>query len=901
MARKKSTTEDKPVSTSQTDWDSVFRILHEPAMIVSPDFNILFANQFTNEAFGLTEQELKSRHCYEIFHGTNAPVPGCPLAKSISSGRAEAADVEVEILHSSYRVSCTPILDENGKIQSIIHLATDITERKRTEDSLRESQELLSLFMRHSPIYAFIKEVTPGESRVLQASDNYEEMIGIPSREMIGKTMSELFLPESAAKFTADDWAVVSNGQVLKLDEDLNGRHYTTIKFPIIQGNKTLLAGYTIDITERVQAEENIQKIAKHYQALIEKAPDGIVLLNEQGNFKFFSPSAKKMFGYDVSEELTGNPVEYTHPDDLPRVLPELARLLEDPSYVPTLQYRFIDKSGNWKWVESTFSNLLADPSVESIVINFRDVSERKQAEEELTNSEMRYRRLFEAARDGILILDAESGVITDVNPFLVEMLGFSKEEICGKELWELGFFKDIAASKANFLELQEKEYIRYEDLPLETVNGRKFRVEFISNVYRVNHHKVVQCNIRDITERKQAEKNLLQSEQTLRNFIINSPDTIYVLDLENHTNKYLNCMEFCGYPKSVLESRASIMFALHPQDIPIVQEDWKKMLRASDGEVTSCEYRLQRKDGFWEWIQQRMTILSRTVDGAPSQVLVTLSIITERKQIEEKIHQLNIDLEQRVEERTHELREAQEQLVRHEKLAVLGQMASSVGHELRNPLSVITSAVYYLNLVQPDADAKITEYLGIIDQEVRNSDKIITDLLDFSRIKSVDREVVSVSDLVHQTLERFPAPANVEVTLDIPTDLPRAYVDVRQMIQVLGNLTVNACQAMKDGGQLTILSRVEKTVDEGQPTEDGKPSSVLGAPFIVISVKDTGVGITPENMKKLFEPLFTTKTKGIGLGLAVSQKLTEANGGRIEVESEAGVGSIFTVWLPTN
>ncbi|MCJ7436046.1 MAG: diguanylate cyclase, partial [Anaerolineales bacterium] len=136
-----------------------------------------------------------------------------------------------------------------------------------------------------------------------------------------------------------------------------------------------------------------------------------------------------------------------------------------------------------------------------------RDITENKGAEEKLTASEARYRRLFEAARDGILILDAESGVITDVNPFLVEMLGFSREEICGKELWELGLFKDIAANKANFLELQKKEYIRYEDMPLETADGRRFHVEFVSNVYRVDHHKVVQCNIRDITERKRAEE----------------------------------------------------------------------------------------------------------------------------------------------------------------------------------------------------------------------------------------------------------------------------------------------------------------------------------------------------------------------------------------------------------
>ena len=942
MAGKKTNIKNTPPVSLHPDWVAVFQIIHEPAMIVSPDFNILHANIATQKAFGLSEQQLQGRHCYEIFHGTKTAPPGCPLAKLMTTGRAQTSELEVEMLHGNYRVSCTPIFDENGKIKSIFHLASDVTERvqteralrhatrlyatlsqvsqiivrvkerdelfyaicrvavefgefrmawigliddvslqlnpishagyedgylqnininvnaasafskgpsgqailkgevvtnndiessqptlswrdaalqrgyrssaavpfrhkgavigtlnlyadesgffseeenallkeigtdisfaldnieaesqrkqaqeklkesltllriaeesaklggwsvdlktnfviwsnqvaaihempygfsplveegirfyapewrekiakvfgdcaqngipyneemeiitasgkrvwvhtmgeavkddqgqifkvqgafqdiskrKQTENALRINQEMFSLFMRYSPIHVYIKEVTPTESRVLQASDNYQEMIGIDGREMIGKTMEELFPVEFAAKITADDWTVVANGKVLKLDEDFNGRYYTTVKFPIVQGDKTLLAGYTIDITERRQAEEKTQKIARHYQALIEKAPDGIVLLNEQGNFKFVSPSAKIMFGFSVSEEMTGNPVQYTHPDDLPLVLSELGRLLEDPSYVPTLQYRFSDKNGNWKWVESTFSNLLADPSVESIVINFRDITERKQAENE--------------------------------------------------------------------------------------------------------------------------------------------------------------------------------------------------------------------------------------------------------------IRQLNAELEQRVEDRTRELSAAQEKLVRHEKLVVLGQMSSSVGHELRNPLSVINSAIYYLKMIQPNAAEDVKEYLGIIDQEVRTAEKIITDLLDFSRTKSVDREAVSVSELIRRTLERFPVPESVAVTIEVPPDLPQVFVDVHHMTQVLGNLTVNACQAMTSSnestlivGQLSLYSTVQNDM-------------------INITVKDNGAGISAENMNKIFEPLFTTKTKGIGLGLAVSQKLVAANEGRIEVESEAGKGTSFHVYLP--
>jgi len=150
------------------------------------------------------------------------------------------------------------------------------------------------------------------------------------------------------------------------------------------------------------------------------------------------------------------------------------------------------------------------------ILLAFEDITDRKQAGEALENSEKRYRRLFETAQDGILILDAETGQISDVNPFLVEMLGYSHEDLLGKKLWEIGAFIDIEASKAAFEELQSKGYVRYNDLPLETKDGRPMAVEFVSNVYLVNRHKVIQCNIRDITERKHLGEALQKSHNEL-------------------------------------------------------------------------------------------------------------------------------------------------------------------------------------------------------------------------------------------------------------------------------------------------------------------------------------------------------------------------------------------------
>jgi signal transduction histidine kinase len=279
---------------------------------------------------------------------------------------------------------------------------------------------------------------------------------------------------------------------------------------------------------------------------------------------------------------------------------------------------------------------------------------------------------------------------------------------------------------------------------------------------------------------------------------------------------------------------------------------------------------------------------------------------ITERKIAEEALKNYSARLEAEVSARTQELRQAQEQVVRQERLAVLGQLAGSVGHELRNPLGVINTSIYYLKLVQPDADWKIKEHHTIIEKEVQNATKIIGDLLDYARVISSDRQTASVPALVRQTLDRFPVPAGVKLTLDLPDDLPDVFADPLQVQQVLGNLTVNACQAMAasvgrlspqtgsvtamaGGGELTISAH------EVVPVAGRRREKKM----VAIFVKDTGTGITPENMKRLFEPLFSTRITGIGLGLAVSRKLVEANDGSIEVESEVGKGSTFKLFLP--
>ena len=300
-------------------------------------------------------------------------------------------------------------------------------------------------------------------------------------------------------------------------------------------------------------------------------------------------------------------------------------------------------------------------------------------------------------------------------------------------------------------------------------------------------------------------------------------------------------------------------------------------------------EWTFIRKDGTRVPVLLSLTAL-RGENGDITGFVGMTYDLTERKRAEEEVRGLNTELRQKI----AQLQEAQEELVRKEKLSILGQLSGSVGHELRTPLGVMSNAVYFLNMVLPEADQTVKEYLGIIEDEIKNSQRIITDLLDFARTRTPQRQSVTPGELVRQSLQRCNIPDDVTVTLDIPEDLPALHVDPQQMEQVLTNLINNGVQAMPGGGALRIAARLADGA-VGSPGSPGDGS----ADFVAIGVEDTGAGIAPENTKKLFQPLFTTKAKGIGLGLVVCRNLVESNGGRIEVESAPGKGTTFTAMLP--
>jgi len=241
---------------------------------------------------------------------------------------------------------------------------------------------------------------------------------------------------------------------------------------------------------------------------------------------------------------------------------------------------------------------------------------------------------------------------------------------------------------------------------------------------------------------------------------------------------------------------------------------------------------------------------------------------ITERKRVED------------------ELKAAQEQLIRAEKLAAIGQLASGVGHELRNPLGAIKNAALYVRrrIAKSELSAtepKVLEFLDLIDEEVDSANKVITDLLSFSRVAKPTVSLVNAGSIIRGALSHVAVPGNVEVVTDVDPGLPIVVVDAAQIQQVFINIILNALEAMPEGGRLEIRARNK-------------------AELVTVDFIDTGCGIPESVMGKIFDPLFTTKPKGIGLGLAMSKSIMERHGGDIGVKSKEGKGTTFTLSLPT-
>ena len=496
-------------------------------LIVDDRGRITLVNQQLEKLFGYPRAELLGETVERLVPGRfsrkhpdyRADFVHHPSARAMGAGRElfgrrkDGSEMPIEI-------GLNPIKTDEGSF--VIASIIDITERKRVEQVARESEERLHTVLESLSEGLVISDL---EGQMIHWNRAGLEMHGFSS---MGECLVRLADFQNIFELSSlegevlqlEEWplARVIAGEAL-VDYEVNVRRldrewHRVFSFGgaiVNEPNGGALAFVTItDITERKQAEQELRRSQKQLSGIISSAMDAVITVDDEQRIVLFNAAAERMFLFPAADA-PGQPLD--------RFIPERFRAAHKQHFRDFGQTHVTRRStcapgalyglradGQEFPIEASISRIESDGQ-ELYTVILRDISERKRdvtektrALEAMVASELRYRRLFESAKDGILILEAANGQIIDINPFLTQMLGYAKEDLMGKQLWEIGIFKDIADSKAAFLELQRQGYIRYDDLPLQTKEGGTRQVEFVSNRYLVNGSPVIHCNIRDIT-----------------------------------------------------------------------------------------------------------------------------------------------------------------------------------------------------------------------------------------------------------------------------------------------------------------------------------------------------------------------------------------------------------------
>jgi PAS domain S-box-containing protein len=530
--------------------------------------------------------------------------------------------------------------------------------------------------------------------------------------------------------------------------------------------------------------------------------------------------------------------------------------------------------------------SLAGDDELSSLSASINDMLERLDlAKKSLMESEKRFRSIFEGAGTALALVDTDMR-IHQVNALFVKMFGYSKDEVEGK----ISFAEIVNEQDYSLFLSHQKKALEGESAPtfearvkdkygntmfcLITISIAPETRELIVSLLDISKKKILEIEINE----------LLKEMKRLDEIIDKSPAIAFMWRAEEGWPvEYVsgNVQQFGYILKDFVSGKIKYAEIIHPDDLERVKEEVMDYTRKGLEEFAQ-EYRIVTAGGDIRWVYNR-TWLKRGEDGALTHYQGLVLDISERKWMEEQIKKYSEELEryskhleELVEERTKELREK-------ERLAAIGQTAIMVGHDLRNPLQVMKNVLYILNDkvtsagFDPKLKEEILERLKMMDRQIWYMNKIVLDLMDLSKERGTAPTLVNPRSILEELVEQ--APSNIKVVIDLDQKMT-AFLDEYIFRRVCSNLVLNAIQAMPNGGTLTI-------------------SAYREGDYFVMKISDTGAGIPKEVLDKLFTPFFTTKAKGMGLGLAVSKKLVEAHGGSINVESEVGKGTTFTIKIP--
>jgi PAS domain S-box-containing protein len=617
-----------------------------------------------------------------------------------------------------------------------------------------------------------------------------------------------------------------------------------------------------------------IKESEEKFRNLSEESPN-MIFINKQGRVVYANKKCEDIMGYTKGEFYAPafNFLTLIAPKSLKK-LKECYKKHKAGQEVDPYEYTLVTKAR--KGISAVITTKLIKYEGESAILGIvTDITERKRAEKALKESEERARAIVANAPIGIATSGTDKHFLS-ANEAFCKILGYTEDELQKLTFKDITHREDLKESMAKMGELeagisssftQEKRYFKKDG---NVING-KIMVSAIRD--HAGKPSLFIAELEDITESKKREFELKEERNKLEAVAKNIGAGLTIISKDYRilwANEIL---------KQLGDVENKICYSTYNHLDEICSDCGVKKIFEDGATLDRHEYSFKDDKGDTQWIELIVTPI-KDEEGNVTAALELSVFITEKKLLQNKLEQYSQKLEKLVEARTKQLKQAQAKLVKSERLAAIGELAAMVGHDLRNPLTGIKGAAYYLKTKYPEEIDHVGKVmLKTIDECIEHSNKIINDLLEYSRELKLELSETNPKALLIQTVSMLKIPKKVQVIYEAE-DNPAVTVDVARMNRVFLNILQNAVDAMPDGGTLTLTS---KTLQD----------------TLQISVADTGIGMSKKTINKLWTPLFTTKAKGMGFGLSICKRIVEAHKGNISVESKIGKGSTFTVTIP--
>lgn len=758
--------------------------------------------------------------------------------------------------------------------------------------SLRESEERYRQLFEAESDAIFLIDNASGQ--ILEANSAAAALYGYSRAELLTKHNTDLSAePEDTRRVTQTTPIITTQVIVipLRFHRKCDGTVFPveiTGRFFNWKGRPVHIAAIR-DITARQQTEMALRQKTEELDRYFTLGLDLLCIADIEGHFLRLNPEWEKTLGYPLADLEGQHFLDLVHPDDVEVTLAALATL-EQQHEVLNFENRYRCKDGSYRWIEWRSSS-----QGKLIYAAARDITDRKQAEQALAESEARYRSLFEDNRAVMLIYERQERRILDANPAACAYYGWSRDEVATKHL------RDIDPSSpeeiAQEIEAVRREGRAYYLFKHRRADGAIRDVEVYSGPIQMQGQSLHYAIVHDVTERRLAEEALRRSEALYRRAIEALGAVPYYQTY--HPNAYPFMGEgiraLTGYAPD--EMTPQLWRSLVQKTIMldkasgIERDSAAKLARSGQLDVWKSDDCIRTRDGQVRWVMDAAVEIPDESGHSQASIGILLDI-TERKLAEEALRESN----RRLEETLAELRETQERMMHQERLAAVGQLAAGIAHDFNN---ILASIVLYTQMsLRTELPPPIRQRLEIIAQQTDRAADLVQQILDFGRRAVLERQPLMLDSFLKEVVKLLQRtlPENIQIDLTLDAGEHLILADPTRIQQVVVNLALNARDAMPNGGKLHIsLARIV-----GQTLHCVDCGPVFGGEWVEIAVADTGTGIPPEVLPHIFEPFFTTRAPlGHGLGLAQVYGLVNQHNGHLAVETQVGVGTTFRLYWP--